>query len=65
MCQSVSVYQALGRYENSHVTTQFPSLCSMSTIGQNARVQMFAKVIDSFVDDVNSDVIFSINKFRS
>jgi len=25
-------------------------ICSMSTIGRNARVQMFAKVIDSFVD---------------
>jgi len=25
-------------------------ICSMSTIGLNARVQMFAKVIDSFVD---------------
>ena len=25
-------------------------ICSVSTIGRNARVQMFAKVIDSFVD---------------
>jgi len=27
-----------------------PIICSMSTISRNARVQMFAKVIDSFVD---------------
>jgi len=27
-----------------------PIICSMSTIGRNAHVQMFAKVVDSFVD---------------
>jgi len=27
-----------------------PIICSMSTIGRNARVQMFAKVIDRFAD---------------
>ena len=27
-----------------------PIICSMSTIGRNARIQVFAKVIDSFVD---------------
>jgi len=35
-------------------------ICSMSTIGRNARVQMFAKVIDSFVDRCLWQVIIDL-----